>query len=117
MKRTRNITVSVSESTYHQARVWAARHCTSISAVAQFLLENLPVVSRAVHTLREEDPNFGTHTRARQAPAPPAPTPHKNLPISGCETVERTEPIENQQFTTRKLHNITDLVTLRNCGF
>jgi hypothetical protein len=75
MKRTGNITVCVSENTYHQERVWAARHRTSISAVVQFLLENLPAVSRAVHSLREEDPDFGTYTRARQAPAPPAPTP------------------------------------------
>ena len=63
MKRTRNITVCVSESTYHQARVWAARHRTSISAAVQFLLENLSDVSRAIHYLREEDPNFGAHSR------------------------------------------------------
>ncbi len=63
MKQTRNITLCVSESTYHQARVWTARHRTSISAAVQFLLENLSDVSRAIHYLREEDPNFGAHSR------------------------------------------------------
>ena len=63
MNPTRNITVCVSESTYHQARVWAAQRGTSISAAVQFLLENLPAISRAVRYLREEDPNFGAHSR------------------------------------------------------
>ena len=63
MERTRNITVCVSESTYHQARVWAAQRGTSVSAAVQFLLENLSAVSRAVRYLHEEDPNFGAHSR------------------------------------------------------
>ena len=63
MNETRNITICVSESTYHQARVWAARRGTSISAAVQFLLENLSTVSRAVHYLREEDSNFGANSR------------------------------------------------------
>ena len=39
---TKNITVTVPEETYRQARVWAAERDTSISAVVAYLLESLP---------------------------------------------------------------------------
>ena len=81
MKPMRNITVCVSESTYRQARVWAARRGTSISAAVRLLLDNLAVVSRAVHMLREEDPNFGV--QPRPAPAPRPPQPSIAPPVSG----------------------------------
>jgi len=38
----RNITVAVSDTAYRDARVWAARHDTSISAAVQYLIERLP---------------------------------------------------------------------------
>jgi hypothetical protein len=38
----RNITVTVSDKTYHEARVWAAKRDTSVSAVVQYLLTHLP---------------------------------------------------------------------------
>jgi len=44
----RNITVSVSDETYRQARVWAAQRDTSVSAIVQYLLQTLPGVTRAV---------------------------------------------------------------------
>ncbi|MGB6742998.1 MAG: hypothetical protein WBE38_05005 [Terracidiphilus sp.] len=37
-----NITVTVSESAYRKARVWAAEHNTSVSAVVQYCIERLP---------------------------------------------------------------------------
>jgi hypothetical protein len=43
----KNITVAVSESTYIRARVWAAEHQTSVSAVVAFLLQTLPETKRA----------------------------------------------------------------------
>lgn len=43
----KNITVQVSESTYVRARVWAAEHQTSLSAVVAFLLQTLPETRRA----------------------------------------------------------------------
>ena len=43
----KNITVAVPETTYIKARVWAARHETSVSAVVAFLLQTLPESRRA----------------------------------------------------------------------
>jgi hypothetical protein len=38
----RNITVNISDDTYREARAWAARRDTSVSAVMQYLLQTLP---------------------------------------------------------------------------
>ena len=38
----RNITVNISDETYREARAWAARRDTSVSAVMQYLLQTLP---------------------------------------------------------------------------
>jgi hypothetical protein len=43
----RNITVTVSDQSYRQARVWAAQHDISLSRVVQHLIETLPGVKRA----------------------------------------------------------------------
>jgi hypothetical protein len=43
----KNITVSVPDETYRQARVWAAKRDTSLSAVVKYLLETLPGIPRA----------------------------------------------------------------------
>jgi hypothetical protein len=43
MKR---ITVSIPDQVYRQARVWAARRDTSISAVVKYLPETLPGIQR-----------------------------------------------------------------------
>jgi hypothetical protein len=58
MRKTKNITVAVSESKYNVARVYAAQRQTSVSALVQFLLENLPLLSRAIRNLIAENPNF-----------------------------------------------------------
>ena len=42
----KSITVSIPDQVYRQARVWAARRDTSISAVVKYLLETLPCIQR-----------------------------------------------------------------------
>ena len=67
-----NITVCVPEPMYRRARVYAAQHGISLSAAVQFLLENLPAVSRAVRKLLEADPNFGNTAASARSSIPPA---------------------------------------------
>ena len=38
----RNITVSINDQVYHDVRVWCAQRDTSVSAVVQRFLEDLP---------------------------------------------------------------------------
>jgi hypothetical protein len=54
----KNITVSISDTAYLRARVWAAERETSISAVVAYLLETLPQIKRANahYPLRSETP-------------------------------------------------------------
>jgi ATP-dependent Clp protease adapter protein ClpS len=56
----RNITVTVSDQTYRQARVWAAQRDTSVSAVVTYLLHTLPGMSRAeaASALSRTDPRL-----------------------------------------------------------
>jgi predicted XRE-type DNA-binding protein len=67
----RNITVSVSDETYCQARVWAAQRDTSVSAIVQYLLQTLPSVTRAATA-------FPVGTRF--APLPKEPVDQHPLP-------------------------------------
>jgi hypothetical protein len=46
----RNITVAVSDDSYRQARIWAAKNDTSVSAVVQDLLLNLPGLARVARS-------------------------------------------------------------------
>lgn len=83
-----NITVAVSESAYRQARIWAATHNTSVSAIVQHCIEHLPTMRLTAQA------TAATARRSRQPPAsageagksaPPTPYPPKN---PGCETVK-----------------------------
>jgi 16S rRNA C967 or C1407 C5-methylase (RsmB/RsmF family) len=47
----RNITVAVTHAAYREARIWAVERDTSISAMVQHLIQNLPVVALAVTTI------------------------------------------------------------------
>ena len=47
-KPMKNITVTINDNTYRQARVWAAKRDTSVSAAVAALLENLPAISRTL---------------------------------------------------------------------
>lgn len=46
----KNITVTVSDDCYRQARVWAAKNDTSVSATVQDLLQNLPGLARVARS-------------------------------------------------------------------
>jgi hypothetical protein len=52
----KNITVSVNDTAYRNARVWAAKRDTSISAVVTYLLENLPGLKVAQRGFPLESP-------------------------------------------------------------
>jgi len=53
----RNITVSVSDETYRQARVWAAQRDSSVSAVVEYLLRTLPSITRAARAFPVRNSN------------------------------------------------------------
>lgn len=62
----RNITVSVSDETYIQARVLAAQRDISVSLIVQYLLQTLPSVTRAARTFPVRDP------KTSDTPTPPS---------------------------------------------
>jgi len=66
----RNITVTVSDQTYRQARIWAAQRDTSVSAVVQYLLQTLPGIKRAMIAFPVDKPAQNTPTVAQLAPLP-----------------------------------------------
>src|SRR5258707_10542436 len=65
----RNITVSINDQVYHDVRVWCAKRDTSVSAVVQRFLEDLPRLKQARHF-----------------PLPEAPPPRSLAPL--IETLE-----------------------------
>jgi Family of unknown function (DUF6364) len=77
----KNVTVSITEESYRRARVFAAQRNSSLSAMVEFLLENLPTVSRAVAKLIE------TKSVSSHRDEPLSPTPPKTA-ILGCETAD-----------------------------
>jgi len=60
----RNITVSISDQAYRDARVWCAKRDTSVSRVVQTFLEDLPRVKQS-----------------RRFPLPDAPLPRSVMPL------------------------------------
>jgi putative lipase involved disintegration of autophagic bodies len=64
----KKITVAVHERIYHQARVWAAEHDTSLSAVVAYLLETLPGIPRAARAF----PSPQSSSRPPDLPTTPA---------------------------------------------
>jgi hypothetical protein len=60
----RNITVAINDQVYHDIRVWCAKRDTSVSAVVQRFLEDLPRLKQA-----------------RQFPLPDAPPPRTLAPL------------------------------------
>lgn len=69
----RNITVAINDRVYRDIRVWCARRDTSVSAVVQRFLEDLPRLKQA-----------------RQFPLPDAPPPKTLAPL--IETLETFLP-------------------------
>jgi hypothetical protein len=92
----KHITVSVDESVYREARLWAARRDTSVSAVVQYLLERLPGLpaARCFHARGSRPAPSGeaAHHRpsAEEIAAFRAPKPAwaaEENSISDCQTV------------------------------
>jgi hypothetical protein len=67
----RNITVSISDAQFHQARIWTAERDTSLSATVEYLLKNLPKVVIAVDALVESE------LAAMGLPLPSIKSPHR----------------------------------------
>ena len=63
----KNITVTIPDEAYRNARVWAAQRDTSISAVVQYLLITLPGIEHAARGF----PVAGSKS-AHAKPVPPA---------------------------------------------
>lgn len=99
----KNITVTIPDDVYRQARVWAAKRDTSVSAVVTYLLETLPGVPRAEQRFgRPGPPQPGAQVRSQkmkemlaallETPAnlcrPAQPQENKSVPASApAETV------------------------------
>jgi hypothetical protein len=66
--RDKNITVTVSTEAYRQARIWAAQHDTSISAVVEYLIQTLPGIPRAARAF----PQLPLSVAPPIPPKPPA---------------------------------------------
>jgi hypothetical protein len=64
----KNITVSVSDEGYRQARVWAAERNVSLSRIVAYLLETLPSQPRSARRFPRPAPSPAP-------PQPPAPRP------------------------------------------
>jgi len=47
---TKNVTIAIPASVHRKARVWAASHNTSLSAIVGYLLEHLDVFARISHS-------------------------------------------------------------------
>ncbi len=60
MQKTKNVTVAIPERSYYEARIHAARHNMSLSAMVGFLLEHLPLIAPAIGKLLEANPKFGS---------------------------------------------------------
>ena len=72
-KAMRNITVAVADEVYARARVWAAEHDTSVSAVVQYMLSTLRTDWRARNFLAARAFQGVRRPLAPRHPAPPRP--------------------------------------------
>lgn len=77
----KNITVTVSDQAYRNARVWAAQHETSLSRIVQYLISTLPTMARAARAF----PVPNSSSSVPETPAPAAPSPEKTAPVTGNE--------------------------------
>ena len=75
----KNITVTVSDQAYRNARVWAAQRETSQARIVQYLISTLPTMARAARAF----PVPGTGSSAPETPAPAALSPEKTAPVTG----------------------------------
>lgn len=71
----RNITVAVSDSTYRNARIWAANHDCSISSVVQYCIERLPTMPIAQKAAAAIIANKKRHLQEKESPQEAAAPP------------------------------------------
>jgi hypothetical protein len=87
-----NITVSVSQSAYRCARVWAAKNDKSVSAIVQYCIQRLP------------------HLPVAQDAVDARNLARTKTPSSGCETVKQDQPIPLEPLTDEAIHSLTETV-------
>lgn len=63
---TKNVTVAISASVHRKARVWAASHNTSLSAIVGYLLEHLDVFARISRQHDADNPPHHEVNETRQ---------------------------------------------------
>jgi hypothetical protein len=78
-----NITVVIGDDCYRRARVWAAQHDTSLSAVVRHLLEALPGITRAAKAFPVSNMNPANFPTAGPS------APNQKAAISKGETVDQ----------------------------
>ena len=88
----KNITVSVSEKAYKDARVWAAANSTSVSAAVQVFIETLPramsspdnasLINRRRQQARAKDKSAAQDNAAAQHTRSAVPQPGPSGPFS-----------------------------------
>jgi plasmid stability protein len=108
----KNITVRISDVQHRKARVWAAEHGTSLSAMVEHLLQNLPVVARAVRAILASELEAKGIPPSDEAQAligiikGRAPTLNKTRcfsPVQLCNTTQPAQP-ENVDSTNTTPH-------------
>jgi hypothetical protein len=99
-----NITVTVDQNVYSDARVFAARHNTSVSAIVQFCLQNLPNLRFGTEAVfvRSQPPGSESH-RPRSGTGPPR-RPHGRF--SRRHNVRKIHPKLTPKNKTRETRSI-----------
>lgn len=59
MRKTRNVTIALTERNYIRARRYAVDYQISVSGLVEFFLENLPILGMAIRNVIAENPDFG----------------------------------------------------------
>lgn len=93
----KNIAVKVTDDAYHEARVWAAAHATSISAIVQHCIQNLPKLRSTneamMQIVREREEalykNSAAQKQSAHAPSAP-PTATESTTSSASKSVAAT---------------------------
>ena len=103
----KNITVRISDVQHRKARVWAAARGTSLSAMVEHLLQNLPTVARAVRAILASELEAKGIAPSPEAQAlisiikgrvPNLNKTHRLLPVQRCNTTQPAQP-ENDRGT------------------
>ena len=93
----RNITVSISDEGYRQARMWAAENNTSLSAAVEYMLENV----RSILSVRKPPRRSRRNNRYTIPPV---------LKELGCEDMMQFVNQPESRFSIRALYSGTEFV-------